>query len=363
MKNNDNKSACETSKYFSTKVFQYLLIIALVSAAKVVLAADPVTLHILQYHHVDTKTPPSTSTSPLLFEQHLIHLETEGYKVVLLSEALKKLARGEKLEEKSVAITFDDGFNSVYENALPIIRPHGYPFTVFINPDYLDIKSTEHISWEQAKELADSGAEFANHTIGHIHMIELQPGETEDSWRNRVTGAVLQAEERIKEQLGQSHKLLAFPYGEFDSKTKKLVKDLGFFGLGQQSGPVGPSTDWQAIPRFPLPDGFGQMDSFREKLNTLPMYADQISPDTPTIGEENPPALSFQTNTVSLLRINCYASGQGRIQTTVEGNRIQVVGNEAFKDRRFRYNCTAGAGKGKFFWHSFPWINPNVPES
>jgi len=336
-----------------------LLISGVVDAA----TAPQSTLHILQYHHIDTKTPPSTSTSPRLFEQHLTYLETEGYKVILLSDALDRLAKGENLPDKSVAITFDDGFISVYENALPLIRPHGFPFTVFINPDSLDIKSTEHISWEQAKELTAASAEFANHTIGHQHMIEQQPGESEQSWKTRLTELIYQAEERIKTQLGHSRKLLAYPYGEFDSRVKSLVKALGFFGLGQQSGPAGTNTDWQAIPRFPLPDGFGQMDSFREKLNTLPLYAKQISPRSLVIDKENPPTLSFHTNTVSLNRINCYASNQGRISTTVEGEEIRVVANEPFNHRRFRYNCTAPAGQGKFYWQSFPWIDPSISEN
>ncbi|OZG71330.1 hypothetical protein BTA51_21780 [Hahella sp. CCB-MM4] len=324
--------------------------------------ADSDVLHILQYHHIDTQTPRSTSTSPLLFEKHLIYLETEGYTVVRLSEAINTLRQGGTLPDKAVALTFDDGFLSVYKNAFPIIKPHGFPFTVFINPDALDIGSTEHMTWQQAKELVSGGAEFGNHSIGHIHMIEKGADESAEAWKRRISDNIQKAENRIQEQLGQSLKMLAYPYGEFDLELVQLVRTLGFVGLGQQSGPVGTESDWQTVPRFPLPNDYGDMASLREKLKTLPLYPKEINPESIIIHEQNPPVLEFRPTKASPGSISCYGSGQGKIETTVDGNRVTVSGNAAFQSRRFRYNCTAPAGSGHFYWHSFPWINPEISD-
>ncbi|WP_020409400.1 polysaccharide deacetylase family protein [Hahella ganghwensis] len=324
--------------------------------------ADSDVLHILQYHHIDTNTPRSTSTTPLLFEKHLIHLETEGYKVVRLSEAIDTMKQGGKLPDKAVAITFDDGYRSIYEKALPIIRPHGFPFTVFINPDALNSGSKEFISWDQAKELASSGAEFANHTIGHIHMIDKKPEESNAQWIQRISENVEDAEQQIQQKLGYSLKMLAYPYGEFDRELTQLIDQLGYIGFGQQSGPVGANSDWQTIPRFPLPDDYGDMNSFKEKLKTLPLYPVDTQPTSVVVRNTNPPTLTFTPSAVSAKLVACYGSGQGRINVELEGNLITVTGNQAFSSRRFRYNCTAPAGNGYFYWHSFPWINPEISD-
>ena len=84
-------------------------------------------LVILQYHHIDDSTPFSTSTAPERFEAHLNLLDELGATIVRLEDAiirdpsrLPDAARGTDTELR-IAITFDDAFSSIYEEAFPML--------------------------------------------------------------------------------------------------------------------------------------------------------------------------------------------------------------------------------------------------
>src|SRR5690625_4169900 len=77
---------------------------------------------VLQYHHVSDTTPPSTSVTPELFEQHLDYLAAEGFHVASLPEIVAKLKKDEALPDKTVVLTFDDAYSSVYDIAFPLMK-------------------------------------------------------------------------------------------------------------------------------------------------------------------------------------------------------------------------------------------------
>ncbi len=95
-------------------------------------------LVILQYHHVNASTPAITSVTPEVFREHMTLLEEKNMTVVNLEEALQSIMTGEPLPERAVAITFDDAYLSVYENAWPELKKRGWSFTMFTSSDPVD---------------------------------------------------------------------------------------------------------------------------------------------------------------------------------------------------------------------------------
>ena len=104
----------------------FLLLVILVATPPVQAAV------VLQYHHISTETPASTSTSPEWFARHLNYLDEAGFDVVPLTELVEALRAGEPLPDKTAAITFDDGYLNNIERALPILEERGLPATVFM---------------------------------------------------------------------------------------------------------------------------------------------------------------------------------------------------------------------------------------
>ena len=124
---------------------------------------------ILLYHHVSSSTPASTSISPETFKSHMEYLETH-HTVVPLQDVVSAIQNNTTLPEKAVAITFDDGYANILDNAHPILAEMDFPYTVFINPNEIGV-GPQQLTWEQVVAMHNDGVVFANHTLDHLHML------------------------------------------------------------------------------------------------------------------------------------------------------------------------------------------------
>lgn len=75
---------------------------------------------VLLYHHFSDVAPKSTSISPKLFEQHLQYLQVNGFEVLSLQTMLARL-NNHNLPNKCVVLTADDAYQSIAENAYPLL--------------------------------------------------------------------------------------------------------------------------------------------------------------------------------------------------------------------------------------------------
>ena len=322
-------------------------------------------LIILQYHHVADDTPAVTSISPAQFRKHLQLLEDEGMQVVSLPDAIAALKNGQQLPPRSVAITFDDAYGSIYQNAFPMLAKRNWPFTIFVNPGPVDRGLPDIISWDQLREMQASGATIANHTMEHPYLIERPQGMSLEQWMKQE---VVQADERIQAEMGTSYRFLAYPYGEYSLEIADWLAQHDYTAFGQQSGPAGIDSWWQSIPRFPAAGQYANIDTLKGKLKTLAFNTGNAASEEPALGRQNPPSytLSFQSDDVKLDALQCYASGEGRIEHTLDHQSGEATlgtwATKAITAGRGRYNCTAPSKSqpGYFYWHSQLWINTSV---
>src|SRR5690606_37565721 len=171
------------------------------------------------------------------------------------------------------------------------------------------------------------------------HIVRLRENESREDWRQRITADVRWAEERIQQRTGQTHRILAYPYGEYDHNIKALLKDLGFIAFGQQSGPLSHAHELQSLPRFPFGGSYGELSDFIIKVNTRPfplksiyLYSDidaknQLKDIVVPFGLR--PVLALEMDDGALpAGVNCFASGQGAIQTRVRDGKLFVQANK-----------------------------------
>jgi peptidoglycan/xylan/chitin deacetylase (PgdA/CDA1 family) len=325
---------------------------------------------VLQYHHVSDETPASTSTSPERFAMHLEYLSEAGFDIVPLHDLVDALRAGQPLPDKAAAITFDDGYISIYDTAWPMLKAKGWTFTVFVNTEPHDQDRPLFMSWQQLRDLHAAGATIANHGVTHPYLLQRRPGHDQAQWEAWVDAEVNGAQDRIAERIGEAPMLFAYPFGEFDNAVLEIVGALGYAGFGQQSGPLAPFSDVRALPRFPFGGSYGDAEDFATKVNSLPMpladgesirweredgqALDDFAMDGPSV---RPALLLRLEDGFDRGRLNCFASGQGRIPLTVEGDWVRVQAGRPFGTGRARYNCTASSGqRGRFHWFSQPWI-------
>ncbi len=323
---------------------------------------------ILLYHHVSSSTPASTSISPEAFKSHMEYLDAH-HTVVSLQDVVSAIQHNTTLPENAVAITFDDGYANILDNAHPILADLGFPYTVFINPDEIGV-GPKQLTWEQVIAMHNDGVVFANHTLDHLHMLNGEQAMGERAWLEKVWQNVESAEKKIEDKLDISPKYLAYPFGEYNTALANKLKAEGYIGFGQHSGAVGPSSDMQALPRFPAAGPYANLATLKTKLNSLAMPVTQSSHKDPRITARNlssPISLTIDSDDVRLTQVNCFFGGDP-IETSLEENVLTFTLDETLPVGRSRVNCTApsNAQSGRYYWYSTPFFvadeNGNYPD-
>lgn len=317
---------------------------------------------ILQYHHVSEETPSSTSISPLQFEAHMQYLADNNYRVVPLSDIMNSVKKQQPIPKKTIAITFDDAYLNILTQAKPILDKFDFPFTIFINPAIVSRGLDDYLSWQQLKQMSDDGVIIANHGYEHDSLARIPEDMNKTQWLKKHAELLLLAEKIIEEKTGQSWRYFSYPYGEFSPTIEQWLADHDFIAFSQQSGAVGLATSLTAVPRFPASEPYDQLDSLRDKLQSLPFTMIKETNDTQTV---------FNANTIKSVTFNivvddfhqsslsCYVSGIGK--QTVEwlsDDRFTINFTEDLPVGRVRCNCTAQSisQPGSFYWYSKPWF-------
>lgn len=313
---------------------------------------------ILLYHHVSSSTPASTSISPEAFKSHMEYLDAH-HTVVSLQDVVSAIQHNTTLPENAVAITFDDGYANILDNAHPILADLGLPYTVFINPDEIGV-GPKQLTWEQVIAMHNDGVVFANHTLDHLHMLNGEQAMGERAWLEKVWQNVESAEKKIEDKLDISLKYLAYPFGEYNTALANKLKAEGYIGFGQHSGAVGPSSDMQALPRFPAAGPYANLATLKTKLNSLAMPVTQSSHKDPRMTTRNlssPISLTIDSDDVRLTQVNCFFGGDP-IETSLEENVLTFTLDETLPIGRSRVNCTApsNAQSGRYYWYSTPFF-------
>jgi len=325
--------------------------------------ADEDHVVIFVYHHVSESTPASTSVSPDVFESHLDYLEKNEYTVLPLTEIVSALRENRSLPQRSVALTFDDGYESILSAAMPRIAKRNWPFTIFVSTDSIEQGYSGFMGWSDLRQIEANGGTIANHTRTHDHLVRRRLDESSSAWRQRVTAELESAQMKLEKELEHPARLFAWPYGEFDADLEKLVAELGYVAFGQQSGPTGHLSSLQSLPRFPMATGFADLKSFAEKLQTRPLPVTVLAPNSHVLDvPARPPILRIRIpdGPYRLAALRCYVAGQEPAQIDKRGDVVTITARESIQPGRGKFNCTAPSSEenGVFYWYSHLWMQP-----
>lgn len=346
---------------FSAPVFAYQNNLA---ASQAVARHQDNSAVILMYHNVSDETPPSTSVTPATFKHHMHYLADNDFTVWPLFKMLLHLANGKPVPPKTVALSFDDAYSSVYSEAFPVLKEYGWPFTVFVTTQYLGEGYTHYMNWQQLREIRQFGGDVGNHSLSHPHFVRKRRDETEMQWRKRIINEINQAQLILQQNVGYPVWAVAYPYGEYSADVKKILQELGYFGIGQHSGAVSRTTDFQAVPRFPMATGYDDLENFAIKVSAKNLPVTVLSPDDGVVSNGTDiPVLTMRLDAGDYKKtgLRCFASGQGVIRIVWfdgENDVVNVRANQPVPPGRTKYNCTAPSmtENDVFYWFSFLWM-------
>jgi peptidoglycan/xylan/chitin deacetylase (PgdA/CDA1 family) len=180
---------------------------------------------ILCYHNMGAQTRGRLLMSASAFEEQMRYLKREGYHVITLKEFLDFAALRQQLPRKTVVLTFDDGWKSFKEFAYPVLKELGFPATLFIYTDFIGARIA--LTWPELKDLAQEGFDIEAHSKTHEDMRK-KPSESEEDYAKRMQVELVQPLAIFQQRVGQSPKILAYPYGSHDDGVVKRTREAGY---------------------------------------------------------------------------------------------------------------------------------------
>lgn len=222
---------------------------------------------ILCYHRVGSARSKMV-VSPAQFEAQLEWLSRNGWQVVSLREVADFLAGRRALPQRSVAITFDDGYESVHRFAYPLLKRLGMPATLFVYTDF--IGSRDALSWAQMNEMQASGLiDIQAHSKSHRNLAERGAAESDAAYRKSLETELSTPQRLIERALAaQNHKVrhMAYPYGDANEAVIEAMPGAGYeLGFTVQPG----SNPFYASPlllRRTMIFGDHSLDDFKARL-------------------------------------------------------------------------------------------------
>lgn len=204
-----------------------------------------VVLPILMYHQISEKSSKwgTYVISPSEFEKDLSFLRDRGYTTVTVDDLIA-YTRGQKtLPEKPVMITFDDGYESDYVYAFPLLKKYGMravssTVVIYIEQYSKDVHkhvNYAHLNWDEMREMQASGVfEFQSHSYNlHSYSNERRgclKGNGESAWHydHLIREDFALAQSRHREELGRVPTCFTYPFGSVNDRLLVHVREAGF---------------------------------------------------------------------------------------------------------------------------------------
>lgn len=236
----------------------------------------------LTFHSLSAPASDAEAThclSPNRFEKMMRWFVTFGYKTAAPAQWLK-----DDLPKKRIFLTFDDGYDDLYEHLLPLAIEHHLTPVIFLVADHIGasnrwdqqsgLRPRKLLSWPQIREMQKHGIEFGSHTLTHPYLPDLP--------QDQLLCEVVESKCRLEDALGIEISTLAYPYGGVDRRVRSAVAEAGYkLAFTNLPGP-----NWWNDPLcqrrveisdrtslldfgFQLRTGYGFKQSFSERLADL----------------------------------------------------------------------------------------------
>ena len=306
---------------------------------------------ILMYHRFGETKYPTTNIRLEQFDAHLERLQSGDFTVWPLPRIVEYLQTGQPLPDRTVAITIDDAYLSVYEEAWPRLKALNMPFTVFVATQPIDANRYGYMSWDQIRELQAGGVTIGSQTRTHPHMHKISI--------ERSKSEIAESNARFIAELGMRPDLFAYPYGEYDMAVIEAVKQAGFTAaFGQNSGIAHGYNGFFELPRFAMNEQYGTLSRLDLAINGLPLKVDQITPED-VILDQNPPIYGFTLapDMDKRKQLRCFNSIYGKLDVTIMGRSAEIRLPGPLTGKRARINCTMPGYDGRWRWFGRQFLN------
>ena len=289
------------------------------------------------YHRFNENKYPSTNIRVEDFTKHINLIKAENLRFIKAEDFENHI--NSKNTERKILLTIDDGFESFYLNAWPILKAEKIPFILFVSTR--EVGANNYMNWDQIREIAkEDFVHIGNHSHTHEYLIDRTNKEIEEDIKKSIA--------IFKKELGFNSPFFSYPFGEYSLEFKEIIKNLNFkYAFGQHSGVADESKDLFELPRFPINEKYGEIKRFKSILKTLPFKYEEITPKEKYINNStNPPdvRIKFYKNIKNINLISCYSNEDNEWRKSnikfINEYEVQILLEGKFTTERGRINCS-----------------------
>lgn len=182
------------------------------------LVSDNRGIPVLYYHSVNDTVDNEVTISPELLKKQLEYIKYQGYITLSMNEVENYILYNQPIPEKSILITFDDGYMDNYYKAYPILKELNMKATIFCITSELD--GSYYLSEEALKEMSQNNIDIESHTVNHLHLNKL----TYDEQLKEMSGS----KTKLENITGKKVTSIAFPFGDYNEDSVKAAKNAGY---------------------------------------------------------------------------------------------------------------------------------------
>lgn len=211
---------------------------------------------ILCYHSISESKDNELLLSPEKFKSQLKYLKDNGYTPITMDELYNFLKNNKSIPEKSVVITFDDGYRDNYTTAFPILKEFGFKATVYVISNF--VENDLYMTKAQIKEMSDWGIDIESHTDNHEDLSKLTLDQQYETMKK--------SKEQLETILSKKVDYIAYPFGKFNANTRKAAEKAGYkLGFSLAGGLADKGDNAYNIDRLYISNNY-TIDEFITKL-------------------------------------------------------------------------------------------------
>ncbi len=205
-------------------------------------------------YHVINPPPPGAKFPGLYvpageFAAQMQALKAAGWHAVTLDQVKAYWTRGVPLGPgKPIVLTFDNGYQSQFTNALPVLKRMGWVGDEMIQLDFIGLTSQGGLTDAQVRGMIAAGWELDTQGMTHYDLITASPSKLHEE--------VFNARQQLRQRYGIPADWFAYPSGHYDAPVITALKDAGFVGsMTVVPGWASPSQDPFRLPRLRVVGG------------------------------------------------------------------------------------------------------------
>ena len=223
-----------------------------------VMKASGKSVPVLMYHSIAYEKDNPVRLPAKKLEEQFKYLKDNGYYTITLTDLYGYLIKDIPIPEKSIVLTFDDGYKDNYTNMFPILKKYNFKATIFVITDCID-KSPNYLTSKQLVEMEKHGVEIGSHTVKHENLKEMT--------KDKQLETLVKSKKDLEKILNKQIKFFSYPYGGYSKTSIEAVREAGYTMAFSTDGRWSSKSDGILSLHRVYISSFHDMEEFKKRIS------------------------------------------------------------------------------------------------